>query len=448
MKLTKKMIAILLAFAMCFSLLCMVASAENPNPIDLEKIREGAGMIIYDGLKARQENIAFTYAIKYDVSSDKAAFIMRSASEQLLAEALIKLTLDTEITALYNAAVFHNDKAPVPDGGDYLARQCLSFKAYYSNFNFSKLLSEGIVIVNVNVKATYRSTASEEKAVDDAVKQIIAELDLKNKDYAYDKVEAIYDWMYGTDESPNIGFDNMGIAFYETTPEASSAYAALVKKSTTSEGFALAFYRLCCELGIDCRIVSAETDNLPHVWNIVKLDNGEWYYIDSSRGEGKVEYLLPTSPNPEKVFFLRGTHYWSTIPVFTAGDQYLNPLLYPGFAKSYPVSRESYLSESSYNEGVHQCQRDKENYDVIYYPPKVDMEMNVTREAYYECRECGRCYWDATLLNEKDPVVVDDDSGESGGSFNPSSFLNAFKNFFDDFFERIAQFFRSFLLFC
>ena len=465
MKLTKKMTAILLALVMCFSLLCMAASAEDPKPdeksLDLEKLKAEVVMEeLYPGLVKRQTVISFPYAVKYEVSSIRAAAIMNNIGDQLLAEAVLKLTLDTEMKALYGLAVSHDYEVYDPEtktfvlpveGGDYLARHVLSFTPTYGSFDFSRLLNEGIVIVQVNALVSYRSTAEQEaavdEAVDEAVEKIIDDFNFGVETTGYQKVEAIYEWMYGTDESPNIGFDNMGIAFYETTPEASSAYAALINKSTTSEGFAVVFYRLCREFGIDCRIVSAETDNLPHVWNIVKLD-GNWYYIDSSRGEGNVEMLLPKDlhpVHPDRVFFLRGTQYWSNIPVFTAGDQYLNPVLYPGFAGKYKVSSQSYCA--LYEGNVHQCHDDLTT-DLLYHPEKVGKDLTVIREAYYECCECGQCFRDKECqVPMETPADEGDDSGEGAGGFNVS-FLDSFKNLFDSFFKMVAQFFRSFFVFC
>lgn len=431
MKLARKTIAILLVLVMSISLTCMAASAARTYDSETEKLLAGvkteAADMILDCMKKHETFISFPYAIKYDVGMEKAMAIVASSAERAAATLIVKTRLDTEIATLRYLAAVHDPKDPT--GGDYLDRQCCSFKPVYTDFDFSRLIEDGIVIARVNISLAYRSTGEEEAIVDEVVSALVGEDGelCRGEKSQYEQVKAIYDWMY-----ENIGFDSEAIAFYDTTPEASSAYAALVKGKTTSEGFAIVFYRLCLASGINCRVVSAETDNLPHVWNVVKVD-GNWYYIDSSRGEGNGKYLFPypkyaTEDYWETALFLKGSHYWSNVPVFTVGDQYANPITHPGFADSYPVSEGSYYPEGE----EHDCAAEK---DLIYYPEKTDSNGNVTGEAYYECRECGKLYSDegGTQELEKAP------SGQS--SFNIGAL-------FGGFFQKIINFFRSLFPFC
>ena len=57
-----------------------------------------------------------------------------------------------------------------------------------------------------------------------------------------------------------------------------SVFSAVMNKSTVCAGYAAAFSMLCNAADIDCLNVSSSS----HGWNIVKLDNGKWYVVDST----------------------------------------------------------------------------------------------------------------------------------------------------------------------
>lgn len=114
-------------------------------------------------------------------------------------------------------------------------------------------------------------------------------------DTLYDKVKSIHDYICLLTE-------------YDTTsPHAYSAYGALVDRKSVCEGYAEAF-RLICEInGIECILVSGKGIALKnidgqlteysenHMWNYVKMDDGQWYAVDATWDDGKTisyEYLL------------------------------------------------------------------------------------------------------------------------------------------------------------
>ena len=78
-----------------------------------------------------------------------------------------------------------------------------------------------------------------------------------------------------------VDFDIDSVADPELTEQdiAATAFGALVNRSATSEGFALAYKALCDKLGLDCRVVTGRYNNLPHYWNIVYID-GDFYHVD------------------------------------------------------------------------------------------------------------------------------------------------------------------------
>lgn len=74
------------------------------------------------------------------------------------------------------------------------------------------------------------------------------------------------------------------IAQYEYDTYSSSAYGALVTGNCMCEGYAQAFKLICDQLDIPCMEISGTSINNSqtesHMWNIVKMSNGQWYAVD------------------------------------------------------------------------------------------------------------------------------------------------------------------------
>lgn len=65
-----------------------------------------------------------------------------------------------------------------------------------------------------------------------------------------------------------------------------TAYGALVLNRATGEGYAMAMKVMCDKMGIECYVVRGSLDNVNHAWNIIRLENGELYHVDSSAYDG------------------------------------------------------------------------------------------------------------------------------------------------------------------
>lgn len=57
-----------------------------------------------------------------------------------------------------------------------------------------------------------------------------------------------------------------------------SVFSSVMNKSTVCAGYAAAFSMLCNAADIDCLTVSSSS----HGWNLVKLDDGKWYAVDTT----------------------------------------------------------------------------------------------------------------------------------------------------------------------
>ena len=65
-----------------------------------------------------------------------------------------------------------------------------------------------------------------------------------------------------------------------------TAYGALVLERAAGEGYAMAVKAMCDKMGIECYVVLGSRDNVNHAWNMIRLENGEFYHVDSSSYNG------------------------------------------------------------------------------------------------------------------------------------------------------------------
>lgn len=73
---------------------------------------------------------------------------------------------------------------------------------------------------------------------------------------------------------------------YDGEAPRSTAWHALTQGGADSEGLALAVELLCGRLQLDSMVVSGTLEGEPHLWNIVRLENGEYRHMDASSPSG------------------------------------------------------------------------------------------------------------------------------------------------------------------
>lgn len=69
----------------------------------------------------------------------------------------------------------------------------------------------------------------------------------------------------------------------ENCPDSSTqhqAYGALVEGIAVCDGYSKAFKELADACGIETKLLRGTVPTGPHAWNLVKLDDGEWYHVD------------------------------------------------------------------------------------------------------------------------------------------------------------------------
>lgn len=364
----KRILSVILAVALSVSLFAVAAFAETRNYLDADE----AAVAIRQMIKERKTEISIDYLTNYNGELSEIPSILANPVELAKVTAQLITQVTAEFVDIFAEAFEHTG---VPTEGDYMFYQYLGFVPHFDGFDYLQLVN-GKIGMKANFTLSYRTDAEQEKAVDGAVAEVLAALQLEGKS-TYDKVKAVYDWM-----SSNISYDFNGLANYATKPLASTAYAALFDKTAVCQGYSVLFYRLCLEAGIDARVVQNVTGlGAPHVWNVVKMDDGMYYYIDTTLGAGFEQEFSLSSDG----FFLKGSDYWSKLPLYTLGDQYTNATLYPGFAESFPVSVSDYTTAS-----VCGCAQHCDRFEAVAAGCYKDGNIE-----YWQCSECLNCYKDA-----------------------------------------------------
>lgn len=176
--------------------------------------------------------------------------------------------------------------------GDYLRYQYAGFGI--SMYDFA-VVQDGYQATLVLVPLYY-TTEEQEDMVDDKLDTVLWEtLNLDREDLSdYEKTKAIYDYIC---ENVTYDYSNLEDEDYKLKY---TAYAALIDKTAVCQGYAVLFYRMMEEAGVDTRVVAGDAGG-PHAWNISKLGD-KYYYSDSTwdAGVDQYNYFLKGSSEFEK----------------------------------------------------------------------------------------------------------------------------------------------------
>ena len=267
-----------------------------------------------------QQNATTNAAIFYDDSDDVEevlAYIrqqMKDRSGTIVFTLYAKRTYDYETFAanIMELALLHTGKG---DEGDYLRwlwrnRSC-GYKGYEKQY------------ITYTLNYTYLTTAAQERAMDTAVANLLTQLNLNGLS-DYRKVCKIYDWICA-----NVTYDYTGLnQGINSSPLTWTPYKALMQGTSVCQGYALLFYRLALESGVDNRFISGTGNGGGHGWNIVRL--GNCYYNLDSTWDSELKHA-----GYAYEFFLQ--------PDATFGDHVRDAEYRTGeFYKNYPMATTAY----------------------------------------------------------------------------------------------------------
>lgn len=205
------------------------------------------------------------------VPAEEAVAYLREQMKQRAETIIVKVVTDQTAgmqKKIIDAAMAHTGN---PKEGDYLRWQ-YGGCAYTWSYSYSG----GNYYMTITYTMTYYTTAAQEAELDSVIASVKSSLGLNNASMSdYQKIKAIYDYL-----TKNITYD------YEHLNDKSyklkhTAYAAMINKTSVCQGYAVLFYRMALECGIDARYVSGIGNGGAHGWNIVKLGNC-YYNVDAT----------------------------------------------------------------------------------------------------------------------------------------------------------------------
>lgn len=141
-------------------------------------------------------------------------------------------------------------------------------------YRYSSEWSGASGIINFTIE--YIESAEQTKRVEEEVRRIVS--DIIHDDMTEDeKVKVIHDYIV-----THVQYDINGL---QKGNEAHSAYAALFidndgeDNETVCQGYATLFYKMAKESGLESKIITGQSKNQNHAWNLIRINNN-WYHID------------------------------------------------------------------------------------------------------------------------------------------------------------------------
>ncbi len=327
------------------------------------------GEIDADGV---EHNVSFTYTTEAATyNSDAVTFSDYSDIAEYIRQEMV--ARNEEITFTYSGSVYDIYEnltdvileevyahTGVANEGDYLY-----YNHGYATYSFKGTTDYAIVTVN----ASYYTTAAQEEEFDEALEEVLTSLALDGKT-DYDKICAIYDYI-----TSNVAYDydNLNDDDYKLKY---TAYAALMNKTAVCQGFALLFYRMSLEAGVDARIIAGTGNGGAHAWNIVQL--GEYYYLLDATWDGYTSNLTS-----DYLYFLKGSENFAK---HTASEEFTTE----EFEAQYVISatdccRHSYVAtEATTDYIIYTCSECGESCSVEAYDNGLVIVLNSDYSNYVE----------------------------------------------------------------
>ncbi len=300
-------------------------NASQERAVTFEADEDAVSALIRQGMLARQETISVYYQADYALPTDQQAAndAVFAIARELLEGALNETAQPTE--------------------GDSLRY------AYHSwSFSGGVTIYQNKTEVTLHYTLVYFTTKAQEDALSAKVDEILASFGFNGSTTELEKIRTIYDYI-----TANVRYDHENLED-ESYILKYSAYAALIHKTAVCEGYALLFYRLAEEAGLDARVITglggSPAEN--HAWNIVRVGEN-YYYLDATWDEGQREYR----------YFLKGRNDFpghTNDAKFDAAE----------FTAAYPIPETGYVFEEDgavYTEGNYKYTLSGGNATIIEY---------------------------------------------------------------------------------
>ena len=302
----------------------MISCKRARGIICLLLLTAAAAMIVVTARAGKQDTTAYPLSSRIS-NADEIVITIRKGLQEHAKSITVSFDYGSDIfdelngviDAWVEAALAETDD---PAGGDYIRYQIGGY--HYSS---SYTIREERRCYTVKITPEYYCTARQECEAGETAGHLLDGFRFGRKTTEYEKIRVIYDYLCG-----NVTYDKV----HHKNPYThlkSTAYAALVMRTATCQGYCTALYRMLRASGIDCRIVTGtamgeETDDL-HAWVIAGI-GGLWYNLDPTWDAGLEEYR----------YFLKGE---SDFEGHVRNEKFLSD----EFLAQYPMAQEAYHPE-------------------------------------------------------------------------------------------------------
>lgn len=267
------------------------------------------------GLSTYTSNFTYTITfapVTYYTTSAQVAAELRTAMKNRKKTVVLYMhpTDGVDLGGVAEAAMAHTG---APTEGDYLKWQYAGYGASALSWSHGGSNPQCFMIT-YNITGYYTDT-TQEYAVDTFVTEFKNSTAIQSATDDYEKIKAIYDWL-----CTNVVYDYTNL----NSPEymlKHTAYAAAINHTAVCQGYAVLFYRLALECGIDARVIAGKDKGAngweDHAWNIVKL-GGNYYLLDATWDATKELYQKPAKYD----WFLKGSESFTSHNPGTEQDTY------------------------------------------------------------------------------------------------------------------------------
>ena len=261
----------------------VIWKSSNPNVISDEGIvkRPNLGekdedVILTATLKKGQQSVNKEFYVKVKAKNEKTKELVANNSEEFYN--IAKDALENFQSTLVLKVKNYNDK-------DYnlniLNKVVSEYPEIDYGFKFAKssIVSVGnsndkIMTINIHYRLDKETMTYEKNAVKEKVKEIINETINDNMSDA-EKELAFHDYLVKNAEYSIENYNNQIVV-----PEDHNAFGVLINGKGVCESYAKAMNELLKAVNINCKYVTGMSKGEGHAWNIVQLDDGEWYNVD------------------------------------------------------------------------------------------------------------------------------------------------------------------------
>lgn len=249
---------------------------------------------------------------------------MVARTENIVIQYQVELTdYETEASELaddiWEESLVHTG---VPTEGDYLRGQLggwnVTIDAFYTD------AAPTTYDMTITYAPVYFTTAAQEAQVTERISALMSGFGFTDSTTEYEKIRDIYARICSSVVYDNAHFnaDTAAGDCVDYLPH--SCYNALFEGSAVCQGYAVLFYRLALEAGLDARYISGTDGTGNHAWNIVLLE-GKYYNLDATWDALATEYA------------------WFLLCEESFGDHFRDTQYSGSFYEQYPMSDEDYV---------------------------------------------------------------------------------------------------------